>query len=109
MVTHPGTPEHARWLAYTDPRLRPGRAGLRQPQPDESRSTACGRTRFLLLAALSSSSPSRWRSRTCQPLAEAFHATPLEPDDWAIVAVVALAPAILAEVLRTVRGRTWIA
>jgi len=43
------------------------------------------------------------------PFAEAFHATPLEPDDWAIVALVALAPAVLAEVIRTVRGRPWIA
>ena len=43
------------------------------------------------------------------PLAEAFRATPLEPDDWAHRAVVALAPAVLAEVVRTVRGRMWIA
>jgi hypothetical protein len=44
-------------------------------------------------------------------LAEAFHATPLDALDWAIVAVVALAPALLAEVVRTVRGgRTiWVA
>ena len=43
------------------------------------------------------------------PLAEAFHATPLEADDWAVVAIVALAPAVLAEIIRTARGRPWIA
>ena len=42
-------------------------------------------------------------------LAEAFRATPLDASDWAIVAVIALAPAVLAEVVRTVTGRTWIA
>ena len=42
-------------------------------------------------------------------LAEAFRATPLDASDWAIVAVIALAPAVLAEVVRTVTGRTWVA
>jgi hypothetical protein len=42
-------------------------------------------------------------------LAEAFHATPLDASDWAVVAVIALLPAILAEVVRTVTKRTWVA
>jgi hypothetical protein len=42
-------------------------------------------------------------------LAEAFHATPLDASDWAVVAVIALLPAILAEVVRTVTKCTWIA
>jgi Ca2+-transporting ATPase len=44
-------------------------------------------------------------------VSDAFHATPLDAVDWAIVAVVAFAPAIVAEVVRTVgRGRTiWVA
>jgi len=29
--------------------------------------------------------------------------------DWAVVAVIALAPAILAQLVRAVTGRTWIA
>jgi hypothetical protein len=29
--------------------------------------------------------------------------------DWALVAIVALAPGVLAEVVRTVRGVTWVA
>jgi Ca2+-transporting ATPase len=45
------------------------------------------------------------------PLAEAFRATPLGPEQWLLVAAVALAPAVVAEIIRTVgRGRiTWIA
>ncbi len=43
------------------------------------------------------------------PLAEAFRAVPLTPGEWGLVAVVAFAPAILAEVVRTVRRTEWVA
>jgi magnesium-transporting ATPase (P-type) len=48
----------------------------------------------------------------CVPvLADAFRATPLDAGEWAIVAVVAFAPAVFAEVTRTLgRGRVlWVA
>ena len=44
-------------------------------------------------------------------LADAFRATPLDPVDWLLVAVVALLPAIVSELVR-MRGRgrlTWVA
>ena len=43
------------------------------------------------------------------PLAEAFHATPLGATDWAFVLAVALAPAVVAEVVRATTGREWVA
>ena len=43
------------------------------------------------------------------PLADAFRAVPLDAGEWLLVAVVALAPAVVAEVVRTVRPRTWVA
>jgi len=43
------------------------------------------------------------------PLAEAFRATPLSGSDWLLVAVVALVPALVGEVVRTVRPTTWVA
>jgi P-type Ca2+ transporter type 2C len=43
------------------------------------------------------------------PLREAFQATPLDALDWLLVAVVALAPALFAEVYRAVRHRPWVA
>jgi Ca2+-transporting ATPase len=67
-----------------------------------------GRNTFLLLAAVVVLAI-QVAIPYLPPLAEAFHATPLEPDDWAVVAVVAFAPAVLAEVIRTARGRLWIA
>ena len=42
-------------------------------------------------------------------LAEAFRATPLDPSEWALVAVIAVAPALLAEAIRTARRATWVA
>jgi Ca2+-transporting ATPase len=42
-------------------------------------------------------------------LAEAFRATPLSPEDWLLVAVIAVAPAVVAEIVRTTRGALWVA
>ena len=92
MVTHPGTPEHARWLAYTT------LVCAQAVRANANRSLTIplhrlGRNWFLLLAGLLVVA-----IQVAIPyvplLAEAFHATPLEPDDWAIVAVIALAPAV---------------
>jgi len=43
------------------------------------------------------------------PLAEAFRASPLSAEDWILVAIVAFVPALLAEIVRTVRGSLWVA
>ena len=107
MVTHPGSPDHTRWLAYTTLVV----AQVVRAYANRSLTIPLhrlGRNSFLLLAgllvvAIQVAIPH------ITPLAEAFRATPLEADDWVIVAVVALAPAVLAEVVRTVRGRLWIA
>jgi Ca2+-transporting ATPase len=107
MVSHPGTAEHARWLAYTSlvvaqaVRANANRS-VREPihrLPMNWFLLAAG----LGVVAIQAAIP------FVPLLAEAFHATPLDPADWAIVAVVALVPAILAEVVRTVTGRTWVA
>jgi Ca2+-transporting ATPase len=42
-------------------------------------------------------------------LAEAFRATPLDLTDWALVAIVALGPAVFAELVRTRWTGTWVA
>jgi magnesium-transporting ATPase (P-type) len=43
------------------------------------------------------------------PVAEAFRATPLDPGEWLVVALIAVAPALLAEVVKTVRHTRWVA
>jgi hypothetical protein len=42
-------------------------------------------------------------------LVDAFRATPLDATEWMLVAIVALAPALFAEVARRVSGREWVA
>ena len=107
MATHPGGPEHARWLAYTV--LVCGQAvrayanrSVREPI------WRLPANRFLLAAGLAVIA-----IQAVIPgvpvLAGAFRATPLDPTDWAVVAVVALAPALLAQVVRSITARPWIA
>jgi Ca2+-transporting ATPase len=107
MATHPGTAEHARWLAYTclvcaqAVRANANRS-VREPIHRLPPNL------FLLgmalgVVAIQAAIP------YVPVLAEAFHATPLDLSDWVVVAVIALIPAILAETVRTVTGRTWVA
>jgi Ca2+-transporting ATPase len=42
-------------------------------------------------------------------LADAFRAVPLTLPEWGLVAAIALAPALLAEVIRATRRTTWVA
>jgi Ca2+-transporting ATPase len=107
MVTHPGTPEHTRWLAYTvlvcaqAVRAYANRS-LRIPVHRLAPNL------FLMAAGLAVIAVQAIIPQV-PILAEAFRATPLDASDWAIVTVIALAPALLAEVVRTVTGRTWVA
>jgi Ca2+-transporting ATPase len=107
MAAHPGTPEHAQWLAYTSlvcaqaVRANANRS-VREPihrLPPNWFLLAIGAA-VIAIQALIPYVPF---------LASIFHATPLDPADWAIVAIIALLPAIVAEVVRTVTGRTWVA
>ena len=41
--------------------------------------------------------------------AEAFRAVPLDATEWTLVALIALAPSALAQVVRATTGRTWVA
>jgi Ca2+-transporting ATPase len=43
------------------------------------------------------------------PLAVAFHASPLSWAEWGIIGGLALLPAAIAEVMRSARGREWVA
>jgi Ca2+-transporting ATPase len=107
MATHPGTAEHARWLAYTS---------LVCAQAVRANANRSLRTpvhqlpiNWFLVAAGAAVIAIQALIPFVPLLAEAFHATPLDGSDWAVVAVIALVPAIVAEVVRTVTGRTWVA
>jgi calcium-translocating P-type ATPase len=107
MVTHPGGDDHARWLAYTI--LVCSQAVRAYANRSVRESITRLPANWFLLAAGVSVIAVQAIIPAVPVLAEAFRATPLDLTDWAVVAVIALAPALLAQLVRAVTGRTWIA
>jgi Ca2+-transporting ATPase len=109
MLTHGGGFEHAAWLAYTA--LVVGQCvraywnrSVREPIH------RLGRNGFLAAACLAAVAVQALIPAV-PPLASAFRATPLDAVDWALVLVVAVLPAAVAEIARQ-RGdgrRIWVA
>ncbi|HEX7471756.1 MAG TPA: HAD-IC family P-type ATPase [Candidatus Limnocylindrales bacterium] len=109
MLGHGGPFDHAAWLAYTTlvasqcVRAYWNRS-VHQPIH------RLGRNGFLLAAGFAAVAIQALIPYV-PPLAEAFHATPLDLVDWLLVALVAFAPAVVAEVVRS-RGQgraIWVA
>jgi Ca2+-transporting ATPase len=108
MSWHPGGFEHARWLAFTALVVAQAirayaNRSLTLPPQDLPRNTflavAC-----LLVIAIQALIP------IIPGLSQAFHSTPLDAMDWALVAIIALAPALLAWAIRSRRrGIVWVA
>jgi Ca2+-transporting ATPase len=107
MITHPGSPDHTRWLAYSvlvcaqAVRAYANRS-VREPI---HRLTA----NWFLLAAGVAVVAIQAAIPYVPVLSEAFRATTLDPMDWLVVALIAVTPALLAELMRTIGPRTWIA
>jgi magnesium-transporting ATPase (P-type) len=107
LLTHGGGFEHARWLAYTAlvvsqcVRAYANRS-LRLPIHRLA-------TNGLLLLVAGLAVAVQVVLPYVPVLAEAFRATPLDLTDWALVAIVALGPAAVAELVRTRRAGTWVA
>jgi Ca2+-transporting ATPase len=107
METHDGSAEHARWLAYSA--LVFGQ--LVRAYANRSLRTPVhriGPNRFLLamcvvVVVIQAAIP------FIPGVAEAFRATPLDAADWILVAAIALAPALVAEAVRSVRRSVWVA
>jgi Ca2+-transporting ATPase len=107
MVTHPGSPDHTRWLAYTvlvcSQAVR-GYANRSVREPiHRLRPNVFLLAAGIVVIAVQAAIP------LVPILSDAFRATPLDGSDWALVAGIALAPALLAEVMRTFGPRTWVA
>jgi Ca2+-transporting ATPase len=101
-----GDPDHARWLAYSV--LVIGQ--VVRANANRSLSVSVLRLRpngFLALASLVAAAI-QVAIPFVPPLADAFRASPLAPWEWALVAVLALAPAFLADGARRMRW-TWVA
>jgi Ca2+-transporting ATPase len=106
VLTTAGTPEHASWVAFTTLVVaqlirananRSLRQSLFRLSPN-GLLLGMGLVWLVVQAAIP----------YVPPLAYAFQASPLSAVEWALVAAIALAPAVVAEVMRR-RGRLWIA
>ncbi|MEO8272617.1 MAG: cation-transporting P-type ATPase [Chloroflexota bacterium] len=107
LVTDPRGPEHGQWLAYTSlvcsQAVRAyGNRSLTEPLYRLSRNS------FLIGAALVTVLV-QLAMPYVPPLADAFRAQPLDAREWLLVAAIALAPFLLAQLIRARTRRTWVA
>ena len=107
MVTHDGSPDHVRWLAFTA--LVVGQVVRAYGNRSLTRPVTTLRPNVLLAVAAVVVLAVQVAIPLIPPLAEAFRAAPLDVDDWLLVAVVAFAPAVVAEIVRRVTGWEWVA
>ena len=107
MLTHDGTADHVRWVAYTT--LVVAQVVRAYANRSLTRPVMSLRPNSMLLAACLAVIAIQIAIPMIPPLAEAFRATPLDLSDWAWVAAIALAPAIVAEAIRGTQGREWVA
>lgn len=108
LILHPGTFEHARWVAFTTlvvaqaVRAYANRS-LSQPLHRLGGNLFLGAA-CVAVVAIQAAIP------FIPFLADAFRAVPLTGADWLTVIAVALGPAVTAELVRSRRGRlTWVA
>jgi P-type Ca2+ transporter type 2C len=107
LAWNPGGFEHARWLAFTA--LVVGQVVRGYANRSLTRSV------FDLVpnGALAAAGLAVIAIQIVIPLvpflSDAFRATPLDPRDWFVVTAIALAPALIADVIRRLTGRTWVA
>jgi Ca2+-transporting ATPase len=109
MLTHGGSFEHGAWVAYTALVVAQCVRAYWNRSVHEPLHHL-GRNGFLLAASLVAVGI-QVLIPFVPPLADAFRATPLAPTEWLLVAIVAFAPAGVAELVRT-QGRglaTWVA
>ncbi len=107
MRTHPGGADHVRWLAYTAlvcgqvVRAYANRS-LRSPVflIAPNRILLGGGIAVILVQAALPFIPA---------VGDAFRASPLDLEDWLLVAVIALLPAVVAELIRARRRMVWVA
>jgi Ca2+-transporting ATPase len=107
MVTHAGSSDHTRWLAYSV--LVCAQAVRAYANRSVREPIHRLRPNWFLLAAGFMVIAIQATIPYVPVLSEAFRATPLDAADWLLVAIIALAPALLAELMRTIGPRTWIA
>jgi Ca2+-transporting ATPase len=107
MSWHGGGFDHARWLAFTAlvyAQLVRAYANRSLVHPVRTLPV-----NGFLLVVCASAAVIQLVIPYIGPLAAAFRATPLDPLDLALVAIIAVVPALVAELVRTGRRMAWVA
>jgi len=99
--------EHARWLAYTA--LVVGQVIRANANRSLAYPVLLRRPNVLLLAGGIVCVAIQVVIPFIPPIADAFQATPLDAFDWLLVAIIALTPAVFADIYRAIRRRPWVA
>jgi P-type Ca2+ transporter type 2C len=107
MVTHDGSSDHVRWLAFSC--LVVGQVVRAYGNRSLTRPVSTLRPNAVLAGAAVVVLAIQVAIPQIPLLAEAFRATPLFASDWLLIAVVALAPAVVAELVRRTTGWEWVA
>ncbi len=106
MQWHPGAADHVRWLAYSA--LVMGQLVRAYANRSLSQSVfRLERNGFLVIACLVAVAI-QVAIPYLGPVASAFRASPLDLEEWVIVAAIALVPAIIADLIRR-RRQLWVA
>jgi cation-transporting ATPase F len=107
IVLDPFGQHHGQWLAYTALVCAQAvRAYANRSLSEPLRHLSANR---LLLVACLAVVAIQAAIPLVPALADAFRAEPLAPAEWGLVAVIALGPAVVAEVLRGWGRRVWVA
>ncbi len=107
MLGLPGSDDHVRWVAFTA--LVTGQVVRAYANRSLTIPVIRLRPNGLLLAAVAVVLVAQIVIPLVPPLAEAFRASPLDAGEWLLVAVIALAPAVVAEAIRGVVRTEWVA
>ena len=107
LLLHDGPQEQVRWLAFT--MLVVGQAVRAYANRSLSRPVVSLPPNGFLAAAVIIVIVVQAAIPLMPPMADAFRAVPLGAADWLLVALVALAPAALAELIRWRTNRDWVA
>jgi Ca2+-transporting ATPase len=107
IATHPGGPDHARWVAFNA--LVFGQVIRAYANRSLTRPVLSLPPNLVMLGVGLVVLAVQLAIPHIPVLAEAFQAAPLDAEDLLVVGIVALAPAIVAEIVRGTRHRTWVA
>jgi Ca2+-transporting ATPase len=107
IATHPGGPDHARWVAFNA--LVFGQVVRAYANRSLTRPVLSLPPNLVLLGVGLFVLAIQFAIPHVPVLAEAFQAAPLDGEDLLAIGVVALAPALVAELVRATRHRTWVA